>query len=600
VDLILVWRVLFLELQLKPFLKRRARTPPIDHRFVLPRKARRRRRTMTMNVTMTREVEVAVLDEAHVGHINGAFGTILYGDIAPRTTWKQRLTTLLAILGPGLIVMVGDNDAGAFATYGQSGQNYGTSLMWTLALLIPVLYVNQEMVLRLGAVTGVGHARLIFERFGKFWGSFSVIDLFLLNALTIITEFIGIALALDYLGLDKTTGVIISATLIMVAVSTGNFRRFERFAMVLVFASLLLVPIYFMAHPPFAQVVHDFVIPQMPAGSKLSDAVLLIIGIVGTTVAPWQLFFQQSYVIDKRITPRFIRYERLDLWIGIAMVIIGGAAIMAFTAATFAGQREFGNFTDAGGIATGIDKYVGKTAGVMFAFALIDAALIGASAVSLATAYAIGDVFSARHSLHRKVSDAKSFYGVYFLLIAVAAVIVLIPGSPLGLLTLAVQVLAGVLLPSATVFLLLLCNDTPVLGPWVNSRHLNYFTGAVITVLVILSIVLTTSVLFPNATNDQVIFGILAGGGALALTAAFGAWAVSSKAQSPATRAVINGAADATAMARSTWRMPPLEQLAPAKLSLAAKTWMGVLRVYLVVAVVLVLFRIVVLALGGS
>ena len=107
--------------------------------------------------------------------------------------------------------MVGDNDAGAFATYGQAGQNYGTTLLWTLALLIPVLYVNQEMVLRLGAVTGVGHARLIFERFGKFWGAFSVIDLFLLNALTIVTEFIGIALALDYLGLDKTTGVIVVA-----------------------------------------------------------------------------------------------------------------------------------------------------------------------------------------------------------------------------------------------------------------------------------------------------------------------------------------------------------------------------------------------------
>jgi len=145
----------------------------------------------------------AVLDDAHLGHIQGAFGTILHGDVAPRETWKHRLTTLLAILGPGLIVMAGDNDAGAFATYGQAGQNYGTTLLWTLALLIPVLYVNQEMVLRLGAVTGVGHARLIFERFGKFWGAFSVIDLFLLNGLTIITEFIGISLALDYLGLDK-------------------------------------------------------------------------------------------------------------------------------------------------------------------------------------------------------------------------------------------------------------------------------------------------------------------------------------------------------------------------------------------------------------
>src|SRR5437899_309075 len=137
----------------------------------------------------------AVLDEAHVGDIRGAFGTISRDDLGARNGWKARLKTLLAILGPGLIVMVGDNDAGAFSTYGQAGQNYGTTLLWTLLLLVPVLYVNQEMVLRLGAVTGVGHARLIFERFGKFWGAFSIIDLFLLNALTIIPEFIGITLA---------------------------------------------------------------------------------------------------------------------------------------------------------------------------------------------------------------------------------------------------------------------------------------------------------------------------------------------------------------------------------------------------------------------
>ena len=551
---------------------------------------------MSIKVDITEPV-TAVLDDAHIGHINGAFGTILHGDVAPRKTWKHRLTTLLAILGPGLIVMVGDNDAGAFATYGQAGQNYGTTLLWTLALLIPVLYVNQEMVLRLGAVTGVGHARLIFERFGKFWGAFSVIDLFLLNALTIVTEFIGIALALDYLGLDKTTGVIVSAALIMIAAGTGDFRRFERFAMALVFASLLLVPIYFMVHPPLAQVAHDFVFPQMPVGSKLSDVMLLVIGIVGTTVAPWQLFFQQSYVIDKRITPRFIRYERLDLWIGIALVIIGAVAIMAFTAATFAGQNEAGNFTDAGGIAVGIGKYVGRTAGVMFAIALIDAALIGASAVSLSTAYAIGDVFSARHSLHRKVTDAKGFYAVYGLLIAIAAAVVLTPGSPLGLLTLAVQTLAGVLLPSATVFLLLLCNDKPVLGPWVNSRWLNYFTSAVIAALVLLSIILTASVLFPDATNEQVIIDILVGGGLAAMIVALVAIALSGDAKG-GRKAAINDASDAAALSRDTWRMPPLRQLAPAKLSLAAKTWMGVLRLYLVVAGGLVLFRIVMLAIG--
>ena len=334
----------------------------------------------------------------------------MHGDHRARLTWRSRLATLAAIVGPGVIVMVGDNDAGAFATYTQAGQNYGTALLWTLLLLVPVLYVNQEMVLRLGAVTGVGHARLIIERFGKFWGAFSVIDLFVLNGLTIVTEFIGVSLGLDALGLPKLWGVAIAAAVTMLAATTGNFRRFERFALTLCLGSLLLVPIVLMVHPPAGEIARDMVIPRMPAGGALSDVLLLIIAIVGTTVAPWQLFFQQSYVIDKHITPRFIAYEKADLSIGIVIVVVGAVAMMAFCAATFAGRPEAGAFTDAGGVAAGLAKYVGHLPAVLFAIALIDASIIGAAAVSLATAYALGDALSLKHSLHRRAGDAKGFY----------------------------------------------------------------------------------------------------------------------------------------------------------------------------------------------
>src|SRR5579862_7746786 len=159
--------------------------------------------------------ERAVLDSAHVGDIQGAFGTIGQHDTGARRSWRGRALALLAIVGPGLIVMVGDNDAGGVATYSQAGQTYGIHLLWTLILLIPVLYVNQEMVLRLGAVSGVGHARLILERFGKFWGAFSVIDLFVLNALTLVTEFIGVSLAASYLGLPKFPAVVLAGVLIV-------------------------------------------------------------------------------------------------------------------------------------------------------------------------------------------------------------------------------------------------------------------------------------------------------------------------------------------------------------------------------------------------
>jgi NRAMP (natural resistance-associated macrophage protein)-like metal ion transporter len=533
----------------------------------------------------------AALDTAHVGDIKGAFGTIALGDEAPRVGLKARLTTFLAVIGPGLIVMVGDNDAGAFGTYAQAGQTYGTSLLWVLLLLVPVLYVNQEMVLRLGVVTGVGHARLILERFGKFWGAFSVIDLFILNALTIVTEFIGVSLGLGYLGLPKIPGVLLSAAVIVAAASTGSFRRFEQVCMTLVAGSLLLVPIVVMVHPDIRQVAHDFLIPHMPQGADLSKVVLLIIAIIGTTVAPWQLFFQQSYIIDKRITPRFMKYEKADLWLGIVIVIIGAAAIIAFTAATFVGHVEFGNFTDAAGVAMGLGKYVGKAAGVLFALALIDASIIGAAAVGLSTSYALGDVLGLKHSLHRKISDAKGFYLAFVGILLISAIIVLIPGSPLGLLTVGVQVLAGVLLPSATVFLLLLCNDSQVLGPWVNGPALNVFTSAIIAVLVILSLILTVGVLFPDLGSNAIV-GILGGGGLISALGGVG-YLVYRR-----LRPAVQAAAEIDRSGRDSWRMPPLTLLAAPKLSAASRIGLTVLRTYLLIAMLLVVVRVVQLALG--
>ena len=533
----------------------------------------------------------AVLDAEHVGDIRGALGTIRLDDTAPRRGSSAVLKTLLAIIGPGLIVMVGDNDAGAFATYGQAGQNYGTRLLWTLVLLVPVLYVNQEMVLRLGAVTGVGHARLILERFGKFWGAFSVIDLFILNALTIITEFIGITLGAGYLGLPKVPSVILAAAVVVAAAFTGSFRRFERIAIAFCAGSLLLIPLYFLSHPALPQMARDFVLPQLPGGQGgLSTVMLLIIGIVGTTVAPWQLFFQQSYVIDKRITPRFMRYEKADLWIGICIVVVGAAAIMGATATAFAHSQALGRFTDSAGLAAGLQASAGRAAGVLFAIALLDASIIGAFAVSLSTAYAISDVFGINHSLHRGVRGAKGFYAVYAALIGVAATIVLLPGSPLGLLTEGVQVLAGVLLPSASVFLLLLCNDREVLGPWVNGRKVNMFVSAVVAVLVSLSVILTASVLFPAISSRQIIDIMIACGAAGVLAAGYAL----SRRLRPGT--ATEPAVDRTG--KETWRMPPLSLLHRPEMSIGRKIGMGALRLYLGVAMVLVIIKIAELALG--
>jgi Mn2+/Fe2+ NRAMP family transporter len=400
-------------------------------------------------------------------------------------------------------------------------------------------------------------------------------------------------LAFDYLGVAKMWGIGISALVIMASVSTGDLRRFERFALVLVFGSLLLVPVLLMSHPPVRQMAHDIFVPRFPANAPVADVMLLIIAIVGTTVAPWQLFFQQSYVVDKRITPRLISYERIDLWLGIGLIIVGAIAMMAFTAVAFKGTPEYGHFTDAGAVATGIELHIGRTAGVFFAVALIDACIIGAAAVSLSTAYAIGDVLSIRHSLHRKMSDAKGFYAVYFGLIVISAAVVLTPGAPLGLLTNAVQTLAGVLLPSATVFLLLLCNDKAVLGPWANDEKTNIFTSIVIVILVILSVILTASVLFP-AISGVHIFAILVGGTVLAVLMSLGARIIDTRRGLKARETIAFTAAD-----RLTWRMRPLGELPSARLTVLDRTWLIVLRGYLVVAAALVLVRIVFLVIPG-
>jgi Mn2+/Fe2+ NRAMP family transporter len=356
--------------------------------------------------------------------------------------------------------------------------------------------------------------------------------------------------------------------------------------------SLLLIPLFLMAHPSGAAMADGFATPDLPAGdSGMAAVMLLVIGIVGTTIAPWQLFFQQSYVIDKRITPRFMKYEKADLWIGIVIVIVGAAALMGTTAVAFAHSGVA--FTDSAGLARGIAGYAGHVAGALFAVALLDAAVIGAFAVSLSSAYAIGDVLGMKHSLHRGVGQAKGFYALYAGLVGGAAAIVLIPGSPLGLITEGVQVLAGVLLPAATVFLLMLCNDKAVLGPWVNTAKTNAFTGGVIAVLITLSVVLTASVMFPAITAGQ-IFMIM--GGCAAVAVVTGGFAVVRG--RPAARALPELSAAGSPVDKLSWRMPPLGVLPAPAVTGARRIGLIGLRAYLAVAMVMVIVKIVALAVG--
>jgi NRAMP (natural resistance-associated macrophage protein)-like metal ion transporter len=530
----------------------------------------------------------AVLDDAHSGDIHGAFGTIRLNDVAPRRTWRRRLLTLAAIVGPGLIVMVGDNDAGGVSTYAQAGQDFGYSLLWTLVLLIPVLIVNQEMVVRLGAVTGVGYARLITERFGKFWGWFSAGGIFVLNFLTISTEFIGISLAGAYFGFSPFVVVPLAALILIAITISGNFRRWERAMFVFLFASLLVLPLAALSHPDPAAALTGFLRPGVEGGLS-SSAALLIIAIVGTTVAPWQLFFQQSNVIDKRITPRWLDYEKADTTIGAFVVVIGAACIMMATASAYSGTGDFGHFHDALSVARGLNQHISPFVGNIFALLLFDASIVGASAVTLATSYAFGDMFGLRHSLHRSVGEAKLFYSSYTAMVFLAAAIVLIPQAPLGLITTAVQALAGIMLPSATVFAVLLCNDRAVLGPWVNKPWLNVIAGLIVAALIVLSMILVVSTVFPTIDVTRLL--LVLGSVALGVVTAGSIWLWFSRRGATAPP-------ELSRAERENWRMPALALLERPKWSLPTRIAMSTMAGYIILAVLFLVVKAVQLAIG--
>ena len=522
-------------------------------------------------------------DRAHVGDIVGAMGTVASHDVGPRRSLRRRLVTLAAVMGPGLIVMAADNDAGSLSVYAQAGQNHGLGFVWILVLLAPALIVNQEMAVRLGAVTGAGHARLIVERFGRTWGAFALGDLLIVNLLMIVTEFIGVTLALGYFGVSRYVAVPIAAAALMAVTSTGSFRRWERAMYVLIATNVLMVPLVLLARSHVGAGAGAGLVPSVPGDA---GSLLLVLALVGATVAPWQLFFQQSNVVDKRITARWLRYERVDTVIGAVIVIAGGCAVM-FAAASLHGSGA--GFKDAGAVAAGLGAGSGQVAGALFAVVLFNASILGAAAVTLASSYAIGDYAGLKHSLHRKWRDAPVFYGSYVAAVSLGAAVVLVPGARLGIVTTSVQALAGVLLPSAVVFLLLLCNDREVLGPWTNPRWLNMLGVSVVTVLIVLSGTLTVTTVFPHA-DPALVASVITALGAVALALwAYAMWGARHESIPDAD----------TPWQRATWTMPWSERIGPPGATRVRAVGLVVLRAYLLGAAALVVVKAIQLAVGG-
>ena len=524
-------------------------------------------------------------DRAHRGDLSGALGVVSALDTGPRRGIRRHLAAFLAVLGPGIVVMVADNDAGGISTYAQAGQDYGMRLAWPLLLLVPVLFFHQEMVARLGAVTGAGHARLIAARFGRRWGALALADLLGLSVLTLVADFSGVAMSLGYFGVSRFIAVPAAAAFLIGVAAAGSFRGWERAMYALVCASLVAVPLVLAAraHRPVPSHLPAPVATSMTHGGAL----FLAVAMVGATVAPWQLFFQQSSVVDKRITTRFLGYERADTALGTVMFALGALGVLLACNFAFGSTALHGAFTNGAATASGLRDQAGNAAGTLFAIALGIGSVLGASAVTLATSYAVGDYFGLRHSLHRRWRDAKTFHRTYAAAVLVAATVVLIPRVPLGLLSIAVQALAGILLPSATVFLLLLCNDREVLGPLVNSRWLNVVAAAVTGGLLALSALLIVTTADPDIRATPTVIGL-----AIAVAAVVAGGSLSAVRNTPRVWLAV---ADPR-----TWTMPPIESLKPPQSSALRTLGLITLRCYLVAAIAVLTARVVQIMLGSG
>jgi len=407
---------------------------------------------------------------------------------------KKNLLTFLMVLGPGLIVMEADNDAGAVSTYTQAGAQYGTHLMWVLLLLLPIAYFVQEMVARLGIVTGQGHAAMIYQRFGNWWGAFSLFDLQLANFLTLITEFAMISLAMSKLGVSPFIAVPLSAVALIGLVFTGSYLRWERIVIALCLLDVAWFAMAAVCGPNWGAAGVHSVVPHLPPGGMSPNLVFLVMALVGTTIAPWQLFFQQSCVADKKLRFADLKWARLDTFIGAIFTILVGGAMMLVGDAAY---RHHLDFKDPGQLAVQLAPIVGPFVRNALLLMMVNAAVLGTTAISLSSAWAYGEVKGWPHSLHKGIKEAPGFYAVYAACVFCAAGVVLIPRVPLELIIIGVQVLACLMLPSAIIFLQLMLNDRELMGDaYVNKAWNNWVNWIIIGLLFSLSLILGIQVLF--------------------------------------------------------------------------------------------------------
>jgi NRAMP (natural resistance-associated macrophage protein)-like metal ion transporter len=425
--------------------------------------------------------------------------------------FRRRTLLLLAALGPGIITMVADNDAGGISTYAQTGSKTGFSLLWAFIILVPMAYYVQEMTVRLGAVTKRGHAEAIFDGFGKFWGWFSIFDLAVINWLTIVTEFIGMTQAMRIFNVPEWITCVGVTVLMTVIVISGRYWTFEKITLFFCFFNLVYIPAAFWAmktgnvNEGWLAVGKGFW-PSTHAGLGGAALVTLVMANIGTTITPWQIFFQQSAVVDKGMDIRDIKYGKIDTFVGSLTTCIVAAFIIIATAGVFFYHPGGKIAVESAAQAADQMPYVmpagthwGQWAKVLFAIGLFDAGLLGALCISLSTSWALGEVFGWAHSLNKSVREAPWFYVAYVAMLLAAGIVSVVATVDVqNTITIFVQVVAVTLLPAALVFLILLLNDKDLMGSHTNTRWQNIANWSIVAFVITVSTLYGVSILFPD------------------------------------------------------------------------------------------------------
>jgi Mn2+/Fe2+ NRAMP family transporter len=411
---------------------------------------------------------------------------------------RPRLRLLWLLIGPGILVMLGENDGPSMLSYAATGARFGIGFFLPFVVLtFGMACVVQEMTVRLGAATHRGHAELIFDRFGPFWGWFSMIDLMVGNFLTLVTEFIAIRAGLGFFGVPPAVAVVGALCVLFVALMTHRYWTWERITLAAAMFNLVFIPVALLSHPHWGTVGHALLSWKPLPGGLNQETVLILLADIGATVTPWMLFFQQSAIADKGLTTRDIRYGRIDTVLGAALATLAAVATILATAPLFTQHMSAANF-EAGEFAQALLPFVGHWGAALFAFGIFEAGMVAAVTISTSSAYAFGEVARRPHSLNLPFQQGKTFYLVLLLEAAAAGGLVLIPGIPLVYIVLVVNVIAVLAMPPALLFLYILVNDREIMGELVSPLWANMLALAVVIALIAAGLLFGISVIAPN------------------------------------------------------------------------------------------------------